>query len=1017
MQKNILSYIWRYSKSQQLFVVALTLLSFPILYLTLELPKWIINDALTDKSATKTLFGFEFAAVPFLVVLCVSLLVLIVMNGVLKMRINTYKGIIGERLVRRLRFSLIDRLLRFPLSHFSRVSSGEMISTVTAETEPLAGYIGESIALPLFQGGTMITILVFMFAQDWVFGLVSVALIPVQGYLIPKLQKQVNALKKERVRRVRKLSERIGETVAGAEEIRLQGTEAFTLAEFSRRFGDLFWVRLEIFRKKFFMKFLNNTIGQITPFLFYLFGGYLVLKGDLTIGALVAALGAYKDLTSPWKELLNHYQNHEDAKIKYGQIVELFNPDGMVDSPNEQAPGKWPHLDGSVKVDRLSWVNDHGERVLSGVNLDIPAGSSVAIIGDFGVRRARLARLLVALDKPSSGTVSIGGESIDSIPNAVLRTRVGFQGPSPHLFSGTIADNVRYGLNQKPPTPGPDDADESRQGLVEAEASGNSPHIQEGLWHDLSLVDIEDKEDDLRWYMDVSRATGALPVIYRRSLLEIFDPKDHPELAQSLLACRRLLSQRIIAEDLGDLVEIFDPDVFNHNASVAENILFGLAADDRLDNQRLASSPYLHKVLQDLGLYRAGVETGLAVGRRLLDLSNDLPAGSTVLEQFDLTDEDRVEALTAITEAWTRGQNISQPDEHVLLALFLRVIPNEHSFAGLDHRTMTQILQARRDFAQGLPTSLAGAVIAFDADRYHGSLTVHDNILFGRVNTSEPAALRLLDKQLSDVLDEMQVRNRLAQLLGESQVGISGARLPVDAKHRLPLGRVLAKKPDVIVFHDALAPFDAEDQRGVRDRIRELLPNVTLIWINRDIDDPTEFDQIYEFTEAGPLQQRGFVAEADAPVFEEPAVQQMSDPYGLISHATLFSPLKPNQHRFLAEHSKVVKVPANTWVYHSDDDADAAWLIMSGTASSYRPDQQDPVGELGRLEVFGALELLAGRPRILGVRTASDMVLLRIDGDAIDDLANGDAQVSRALLRALTNQWTSGRSSTSQREA
>ena len=86
----------------------------------------------------------------------------------------------------------------------------------------------------------MITILIFMFAQDWVFGLVSVALIPVQGYLIPKLQHQVNLLKKDRVRRVRKLSERIGETVAGATEIRLHGTQPYTLAEFSRRLGELF---------------------------------------------------------------------------------------------------------------------------------------------------------------------------------------------------------------------------------------------------------------------------------------------------------------------------------------------------------------------------------------------------------------------------------------------------------------------------------------------------------------------------------------------------------------------------------------------------------------------------------------------------------------------------------------------------------------------------------------------------------------------------------------------------------
>ena len=311
---------------------------------------------------------------PYLTTLCLVLLALIVVNGVLKMRINTFKGIIGERLIRRLRYNLILNMLRFPLPYFSRISSGEVISTVTAETEPLGGYIGESIALPLFQGGTMITILIFMFAQDWVFGLVSVALIPVQGYLIPKLQHQVNLLKKERVRRVRKLSERIGETVAGATEIRLHGTQPYTLSEFSHRLGDLFKIRLEIFKKKFFMKFLNNTIGQITPFMFYLFGGYLVIQGDLTLGALVAAIAAYKDLTAPWKELLNFYQLHEDSRIKYQQILELFVPDRLDHVDESESVAEPQSLKGDIVLENISWRNELGETVLTGINLKIATG-------------------------------------------------------------------------------------------------------------------------------------------------------------------------------------------------------------------------------------------------------------------------------------------------------------------------------------------------------------------------------------------------------------------------------------------------------------------------------------------------------------------------------------------------------------------------------------------------------------------------------------------------------------------
>ena len=201
-----------------------------------------------------------------------------------------------------------------------------MSITVIQETDPLAGFAGESFALPIFQGGTLITILLFMFMQNWVLGVASLALVPVQLFIIPYLQRQINQLRKQRIQRVRALSSRVVETVDAIDEVRIQGTQRYTLAEFSYRFGDLYKIRLAIFKKKFFMKFLNNLLGHMTPFLFYAVGGYLVLEGSLTIGALIAAIAAHKDFLSPWKELLNYYQTYQDNVIKYQNIIEQFFP-------------------------------------------------------------------------------------------------------------------------------------------------------------------------------------------------------------------------------------------------------------------------------------------------------------------------------------------------------------------------------------------------------------------------------------------------------------------------------------------------------------------------------------------------------------------------------------------------------------------------------------------------------------------------------------------------------------------
>ena len=152
----------------------------------------------------------QFAQVDYLFLLCGVFLVLVLINGGFKYVINVYEGIVGERMLRRLRYELFSRVLRFPLPHFRHISPGEIVQMINAEVEPLGGFIAEAFALPAFQGGTLLTILVFMFAQDPIMGLAAIALYPFQIYVIPKLQRQVNLLGKARVRQVRRLADRIG---------------------------------------------------------------------------------------------------------------------------------------------------------------------------------------------------------------------------------------------------------------------------------------------------------------------------------------------------------------------------------------------------------------------------------------------------------------------------------------------------------------------------------------------------------------------------------------------------------------------------------------------------------------------------------------------------------------------------------------------------------------------------------------------------------------------------------------
>ncbi len=307
MEKSLFRFIWKYSKRDQLILLAVTLLTFPFLYVSLELPKRIINDAIGGTGENVVLIGLTLSQIQFLMILCVGFLLAVLVNGLIKMRLNTMKGVLAERLLRRFRFQLLTRILRFPRPYFRTTSQGELVSMVTSEAEPMGGLMGDMISQPVFQAGQMLTILVFLFAQSVWFGLASIALIPLQAWIIPKLQRQINLLNKARIQEVRKLAADIGETAAGVSDIRTNGGLRYRMSLFSDRLGNLFGIRFAIYQKKFFMKFLNNFINQLTPFFFYAVGGYLAITGEITVGALVAALAAYKDLSSPWKELLTYW--------------------------------------------------------------------------------------------------------------------------------------------------------------------------------------------------------------------------------------------------------------------------------------------------------------------------------------------------------------------------------------------------------------------------------------------------------------------------------------------------------------------------------------------------------------------------------------------------------------------------------------------------------------------------------------------------------------------------------------
>src|SRR6185503_13459698 len=181
-------------------------------------------SAIFPGKVIRLLDGFQVDQLQYLVIMSFVFLIAVVINGQFKKSINTQKGRMGERMLRRLRYELYDRILLFPTSHFRKVKQAELATMIKDEVEPLGGFIGDAYVQPMFLGGQAITALLFIMLQNWLLGLIVIAILAVQAFLIPKLRKRVLVLGKQRQISARALAGRIAETADGSQEIHTHGT-------------------------------------------------------------------------------------------------------------------------------------------------------------------------------------------------------------------------------------------------------------------------------------------------------------------------------------------------------------------------------------------------------------------------------------------------------------------------------------------------------------------------------------------------------------------------------------------------------------------------------------------------------------------------------------------------------------------------------------------------------------------------------------------------------------------------
>lgn len=871
---------WRHTRPQQLWLVFVVLVSMPFYFLSLELPKRIVNGPITGEgfeSPGDTAPAFrvsidlpdwiregELLLVPSLdldrlgtlVYLCLLFLGFVLINGFFKFYISTYKGRLGERMLRRMRFDLLDRTLRFPLSRFRRIRSSEVATMVKDEVEPLGGFIGDAFVTPAMLLAQAATALVFILIQNFWLGTIAATIVGVQVLVIPRLRRRLLVLGRERQLTARELAGRMGEVVEGIAPIRTNDTSNWERAEIVSRLARIFFIRFDIYQWKFLVKFLNTLLAQVTPFFFYLLGGYFVIRGRLDIGQLVAVIAAYRDLPSPLKDLIDWDQQRLDVGVKWAQLIEQFDVadtlDPSLQALSAEAPG---HISEGVTISGLTLRDELGSTLLDGAALSIAPGESIAAVGPPGAGGEHMAEALARLAEPAAGRILVDGRPLASLPESFTGRRFAYSEGSTFLPQSTLYDALVYGLKHAPlRSATSEDERGERRRRAEALAAGNPGHDVADDWIDYEAAGASGPDELFERVLEVLTVVDMADDVYRLGLRQ--RPADaHEEKAdERLLAARRDFRERLESADAERFVEPFDPERYLDNASVLENLVFGIVDADALEGQPIEAHPYMADVLARTDLDAKLLEGGRSIAETLIELFGDLSPDNPLLESMDLMSPEEIEAYRDVLRRLDRGNGKAPEDEdrRALMRLSLGYVEPRHRLGLLDDNARRAILSAREAFRSRLPESLAEAVHFHRPDTVNSAASLQDNVVFGRVVDSFADAAERSGALLRETFDALGLTDLAIRSGLRFEIGSGGKRLSAAQRQKLTLARALLKRPDLLIANRPLTALDAAAQEATIQRVLGHLREIgevrpAVFWVLAAPSHARWFDTIVSF--------------------------------------------------------------------------------------------------------------------------------------------------------------------------
>ena len=428
--KRLLMYMRPYLKRLFAAVLFIVLAASANLYLP-----WIIKDMIDGVLAEKNMMMLN--------VICISIVVVFFFRGFFYYAQSYLVSYIGQRVVIDVREVLFRKFQRMPISYFDKHQTGETMSYLTNDVNAMQNALVDNLIDMVTEGSILIGSIALMFYLDWRLTLLTLIVVPMVGQAMSVFGRKIKVTGRVIQERLADITSLLQESISSIRVVKSFVREDYEIERFQKQ--NLLNFRAAM-KNVQVMSLLTPTVeflAAVAVTFIVWFGGYEVVNGVITAGALVAFLTYAVNLANPVKRLARVYGSIQKAMAAVDRIFDVIDMEETI--RNREGAKELPAVQGHVSVRNVTFGYKEGVPVLENVSLEAKPGQMIAFVGPSGAGKSTIANLLPRFYDVAEGEILIDGQDIRDVTVESLRNQIGIVPQETMLFSTTVLENIRYG--------------------------------------------------------------------------------------------------------------------------------------------------------------------------------------------------------------------------------------------------------------------------------------------------------------------------------------------------------------------------------------------------------------------------------------------------------------------------------------------------------------------------------------------------------------------------------------------